>query len=85
MSVLLLPAWIVSGAMFPVTNAPGWMRVVAACNPLSYAASGVRRGMGAMPRAMDSATPVAIELLVVTALAVVAVALATFVCRRSRA
>lgn len=85
MSVLLLPAWIVSGAMFPVTNAPGWMRVVVAANPLSYAASGVRRGMGAMPRAMESGTPIVVELLVVASLAVVAVGLATFVCRRSRA
>lgn len=85
MSVLLLPAWVVSGAMFPVTNAPTWMRAVVACNPLSYAASGVRRGMGAMPRAMESGTSAIVELAVVGALAVVAVILASVVCRRSRA
>lgn len=85
MSVLLLPAWIVSGAMFPVKDAPAWMRTIVAGNPLSYIATGVRRGMGAMPRAMESGTSIAVELAVAVGLAVVAVALATLVCRRSRA
>jgi ABC-2 type transport system permease protein len=86
MSVLLLPAWVVSGAMFPVNNGPTWMRVIAACNPLSYAASGVRRALsgGAVAQAMGSTTPVLVELGVAVALAIVAIALGALVCRRSR-
>lgn len=86
MSVLLLPAWIVSGAMFPVANGPTWMRILAMVNPLSYAASGVRRAMtgGVASRAMHSGTSIVLELAIAAALAMVALALATFVCRRSR-
>jgi len=86
MSVLLLPAWVVSGAMFPVNNGPSWMRIIAACNPLSYAASGVRRSLsgGAVAHAMESGTSTVVELAVAAALAVVAIAVGALVCRRSR-
>jgi daunorubicin resistance ABC transporter membrane protein len=87
MSVLLLPAWVVSGAMFPVANGPSWLRVIAAINPLSYAASGVRRSLtgGVATRAMHGGTSIVLELAIAVALMFVALALATFVCRRSRA
>ncbi len=86
MSVLLLPAWIVSGAMFPVNNGPSWLRVVAAVNPLSYSASGVRRALtgGIASHAMESGASVAVELAVITALAIVAIGIGALVCRRSR-
>jgi ABC-2 type transport system permease protein len=86
MSVLLLPAWVVSGAMFPVAHGATWMRIVAMVNPLSYAASGVRRAMsgGVVTRAMDTGSSAALELVVAAALAVFALSIATFVCRRSR-
>lgn len=40
MSIFLIPLWIVSGAMFPVTQ--GWMKVVAACNPEAWLVSALR-------------------------------------------
>ncbi len=82
MSVLLLPAWIVSGAMFPVNDGPAWMRVIATVNPLSYAASGVRRALTG--GAMASGASTVVELAVVSAMAVVAIFLGALVCRRSR-
>lgn len=86
MSVLLLPAWIVSGAMFPVNNGPAWLKVVGVINPLSYSASGVRRALsgGVAARAMESGASTFVELVIVAALAVVAIALGALVCRRSR-
>ena len=43
MSVLLLPLWLLSEALFPAQGAPGWLSLVIACNPLTYAVAGLRR------------------------------------------
>jgi ABC-2 type transport system permease protein len=43
MNFLLLPMWILSGALFPVSGAAGWMRAVILVNPLTYSLDGVRR------------------------------------------
>lgn len=45
MGVVLMPLWIVSGAMFPAPG--GWMGTVVALNPMSYGVSGLRAAMGA--------------------------------------
>lgn len=44
MSVVLMPMWIVSGAMFPPPS--GWMGVVVAVNPMTYGVAGLRWGLG---------------------------------------
>jgi ABC-2 type transport system permease protein len=85
MSVLLLPAWIVSGAMFPVNNGPAWLQAVGLINPLSYSASGVRRALSSnVAHAVGNAGSTALELAVVAAMAVLFVLLGALVCRRSR-
>ena len=43
MSVLLLPLWIVSGAMFP--PASGWVEVIMWANPMTYMVDAVRGAM----------------------------------------
>jgi daunorubicin resistance ABC transporter membrane protein len=50
MSLLLLPMWIVSGAMFPSSGA-GVLSAIQEYNPLSYAVSAVRRALygGSLP------------------------------------
>ena len=50
MNILLMPMWFLSGAVFPVETAPGWMRLVMAINPLTYGhqtLSGLLLGDGA--------------------------------------
>ena len=44
MSILLLPMWILSGAMFPAP-AHGWIAFVERLDPMSYAVSAVRRAL----------------------------------------
>lgn len=44
MSVVLMPMWIMSGAMFPPPS--GAMGVVVALNPMTYGVAGLRWGMG---------------------------------------
>lgn len=44
MSVLLLPLWILSGAMYPHPGG-GWLEWVMALNPMTYAVDGMRLAM----------------------------------------
>ena len=44
MSVVLLPMWILSGAMFPAAGG-GWLAIIERLNPMSYAVSLVRRAL----------------------------------------
>lgn len=42
MSFLLMPMFFLSGAMFPVDNAPLWLKVASAFDPLTYGVSALR-------------------------------------------
>jgi len=85
MSVLLIPMWILSGAMFP---APGvrWIQLVMRANPMAYAVSALRRGLygGALPAGsgLTAVSAPGIDLLVLAAFALVAVTVAVRVCAR---
>ena len=46
MNALLMPMWLTSGAIFPVENAAGWLRVIALINPLTWAHSAMRLSLG---------------------------------------
>lgn len=37
MMVFLMPLWMLSGALFPMGNVPGWMKAVMLANPVSHA------------------------------------------------
>jgi ABC-2 type transport system permease protein len=39
---LILPLFFLSGALFPISMAPDWMRTVAHANPLTYGVDGLR-------------------------------------------
>jgi daunorubicin resistance ABC transporter membrane protein len=84
MSVLLIPLWILSGAMFPMTDGPRWILWLGRCNPMAYAVAGVRRALygGAAPGGVGVPSTPALELGVTIGFAVVAVAVAVAVCSR---
>ena len=42
MNLILMPMWLLSGAMFPLTTAPGWMSWLMRFNPLFYAVAALR-------------------------------------------
>jgi ABC-type multidrug transport system permease subunit len=79
---LLVPAWVVSGAMFPAP-AKGALGRVAAINPLSYAVAAVRHGLygGRAPSAAAPAS-VAVALTVLAAFLLASLGLAWLACRR---
>lgn len=78
MSVLLLPMWILSGAMFPPGGGhSAWIAHVMAWNPLSYAVLGLRRALygGTLPPALGGTSSLR-EVVVTLGFLIGAVALA---------
>jgi len=45
MNLVLMPMWLLSGAIFPVQGASGWLRVLAAVNPLAWCQQAVRSAL----------------------------------------
>jgi ABC-2 type transport system permease protein len=41
-NLFLIPLWLLSGALFPLTGASGWLRAVRLLNPLTYGVEGLR-------------------------------------------
>jgi len=41
-NLFLIPLWLLSGALFPLSGASGWMRVVMRLNPLTYGVDALR-------------------------------------------
>ena len=50
MNTLLMPMWLLSGAIFPVEDAAGWLRIAALCNPLTWAHTAMRDSLGMSER-----------------------------------
>lgn len=42
MNVVLMPMWLLSGAFFPVSGAPGWLAALMRLNPLTYGIAALR-------------------------------------------
>lgn len=43
MNFIIMPMWFLSGAMFPPTNLPWWLRLLVRVNPLTYGVDLIRR------------------------------------------
>jgi ABC-2 type transport system permease protein len=80
MSVLLIPLWILSGAMFPAGGAARAIAWAMRCNPMTYSVSGIRRALGQPGTAPGSSA--AVELAVVFGFAIAATAWAAWMCNR---
>jgi ABC-2 type transport system permease protein len=60
-NIILLPLWMLSGALFPASGASGWLRVLMRLNPLSYGVDALRNTL--FP-AVATEFPLAINLIV---------------------
>ena len=45
MNFIIMPIFFLSGALFPLTNAPAILNIIAQLNPLAYGVEGVRYGL----------------------------------------
>jgi ABC-2 type transport system permease protein len=41
-NLFLIPLWLLSGALFPLSGASGWLRVLMQINPLTYGVEALR-------------------------------------------
>src|SRR4029077_749199 len=41
-NLFLIPLWLLSGALFPLSGASGWLRLVMRLNPLTYGVEALR-------------------------------------------
>ena len=66
---LILPLFFLSGALFPLTNAPLWMKGISAIDPLQYGVDGMRGalvGIHSYPIYMDFAIVLAVTVALIT-------------------
>lgn len=49
MMIFLMPLWMLSGALFPITHVPGWMHWIMLANPVSHALTLLRLPFYAAP------------------------------------
>ncbi len=86
MNLLLMPLWLLSGAFFPVSAAPGWLAAVMQINPLTFALAALRGALYSSAPASDTAATglpaFAPALAVTVAVAAAAFLLAVVVARR---
>lgn len=49
MNTVLMPLWMLSGAVFPIASAAGWLAAVARFNPLTWGHEAMRHALGMNP------------------------------------
>lgn len=49
MNLVLMPMWLLSGALFPPAGAPAWLQWTMRLNPLTYGVEALRRGLFPAP------------------------------------
>jgi ABC-2 type transport system permease protein len=63
MSLLLIPAWVLSGAMFPIDSAGPVLGAVMRINPMRFAVEGIRRALFGSLSAIDGGGSAARDVL----------------------
>ena len=82
MNLLLVPMWLLSGAFFPPSGAPGWLAAVMKANPLTYGVAALRWALyGSAPEVGTGLPGPAIALAVTLVAAVVAFGIDVLVIR----
>ncbi len=83
MNVVLLPMWILSGALFPASGAPGWLAWAMTVNPMTYGLAAIRRGLYlGLPGAAGDVPGFAVGLAVSVVFAGAAFAAAVMIAKR---
>lgn len=77
MSFLVMPFFFLSGAFFPMTNAPTWMKILASIDPLRYGVDGMRYALTA-----SSELSLGLDLAVLAGFAIVMVGFASYMFKK---
>lgn len=86
MNLLLVPLWMLSGALFPASGASGWVASLMAWNPLSYGVAAVRMSLyGLDPHYMTDMPPFGVSVAITVLFALASSGLAVWrVTKRER-
>ncbi len=81
MNLLLMPMWLLSGALFPASGASGWVKVIMDANPLTYGLNLLRYALS--PELVPAGTNMTVSVIVTAAFAVITYALSWMIlCRK---
>lgn len=84
MNLLLVPMWLLSGAFFPPSGAPGWLAAVMRANPLTYGVAALRWALyGSAPEVGTGLPGPGVAIAVTVLAAVVAFGFDLLVMRRT--
>jgi ABC-2 type transport system permease protein len=84
MNLFLMPMWFLSGALFPMTNAPRWLKAVITFNPLTYGVAALHLGFFGSSEQMGLHAPTRLFCLtIMTIFALVCFALSSLVARQN--
>ncbi len=78
MNFLIMPMFLLSGALFPLNQTPLWMQAIAYVNPMFYGVDGLRGALVGV-----SILPVAIDILVLLSFCTITVFSGTYLFRKS--
>ncbi|HEY1657107.1 MAG TPA: ABC transporter permease [Candidatus Sulfotelmatobacter sp.] len=78
-NLFLIPLWLLSGALFPMTGASGWLRVLMYINPLTYGVEALR---ALLYPGMESAFPLSSSMATLLLFSLVMFALAFLMANR---
>lgn len=81
---LLVPLWVLSGAMFPVSDKHPVFAAIMRANPMTYATAGIRDALYGGAGSPVPGPSVATDLMVMGGFALATVLLATLACYRKR-
>jgi ABC-2 type transport system permease protein len=79
-NLFLIPLWLLSGAMFPLAGASGWIRILVRANPLTYGVESLRRLL--FPAEAAPQFPLGMSLAVLTGFALALFGLAFLIANR---
>jgi ABC-2 type transport system permease protein len=77
---LVMPLFFLSGALFPLTDAPVWMKAIGFVDPLQYGVDGIRGALVGV-----HAFPIYIDAVIIIVVAVALVAISDIAFRRMQA
>jgi ABC-2 type transport system permease protein len=78
-NLFLIPLWLVSGALFPLAGASGWIRIIMRLNPLTYGVEALR---GLMYPGADTNFPLPSAVATLLLFSLIMFALALFMANR---
>lgn len=82
MNIVLMPLWMVSGALFPLPQPPAVMGVIGLLNPVTYGIAAIRQSMGGAAVEGMPSLPVALAITAAFCAATYAASYALVVARR---